>query len=143
MRVPSKDLLLNASSNSANTLKQMNEFYEREELVRRLLGIKQNTIIKTHRVIKNALFIAMVAVGLIVAMLKHNMASLLYFLMSIQVIKQGYYSIQKLKDSTQLINMDLKKEKVVKILKMNLVAIIFVMIFESLMMIEYLDTPLI
>jgi hypothetical protein len=143
LRVPSKDLLLNASSNSANTLKQMNEFYEREELVRRLLGIKQNTIIKTHRVIKNALFIAMVAVGLIVAMLKHNMASLLYFLMSIQVIKQGYYSIQKLKDSTQLINMDLKKEKVVKILKMNLVAIIFVMIFESLMMIEYLDTPLI
>jgi hypothetical protein len=143
LRVPSKDLLLNASSNSANTLKQMNEFYEREELVRRLLGIKQNTIIKTHRVIKNALFIAMVAVGLMVAMLKHNMASLLYFVMLIQVIKQGYYSIQKLKDSTQLINMDLKKEKVVKILKMNLVAIIFVMIFESLMMIEYLDTPLI
>ena len=93
MRVPSKDLLLNASSNSANTLKQMNEFYEREELVRRLLGIKQNTIIKTHRVIKNALFIAMVAVGLMVAMLKHNMASLLYFVMLIQVIKQGYYSI--------------------------------------------------
>jgi hypothetical protein len=143
LRVPSKDLLLNASSNSANTLKQMNEFYEREELVRRLLGIKQNTIIKTHRVIKNALFIAMVAVGLMVAMLKHNMASLLYFVILIQVIKQGYYSIQKLKDSTQLINMDLKKEKVVKILKMNLVAIIFVMIFESLMMIEYLDTPLI
>ena len=143
MRVPSKDLLLNASSNSANTLKQMNEFYEREELVRRLLGIKQNTIIKTHRVIKNALFIAMVTVGLMVAMLKHNMASLLYFVMLIQVIKQGYYSIQKLKDSTQLINMDLKKEKVVKILKMNLVAIIFVMIFESLMMIEYLDTTLI
>jgi hypothetical protein len=143
LRVPSKDLLLNASSNSANTLKQMNEFYEREELVRRLLGIKQNTIIKTHRVIKNALFIAMVAVGLMVAMLKHNMASLLYFVILIQVIKQGYYSIQKLKDSTQLINMDLKKEKVVKILKMNLVTIIFVMIFESLMMIEYLDTPLI
>jgi hypothetical protein len=93
LRVPSKDLLLNASSNSANTLKQMNEFYEREELVRRLLGIKQNTIIKTHRVIKNALFIAMVAVGLMVAMLKHNMASLLYFVMLIQVIKQGYYSI--------------------------------------------------
>jgi hypothetical protein len=93
LRVPSKDLLLNASSNSANTLKQMNEFYEREELVRRLLGIKQNTIIKTHRVIKNALFIAMVAVGLMVAILKHNMASLLYFVMLIQVIKQGYYSI--------------------------------------------------
>jgi hypothetical protein len=39
--------------------------------------------------------------------------------------------------------MDLIKEKVIKILKINLVAIIFVMIFESLMMIEYLDTPLI
>jgi hypothetical protein len=39
--------------------------------------------------------------------------------------------------------MEVKKEKVVKILKINLVAIIFVMMFESLMMIEYIDIPLI
>jgi purine-cytosine permease-like protein len=121
----------------------MNEFYEREELVRRLMGIKQNTIIKTHRVIKNALIITMIAVGLMVAMFKRNLASLLYFVMLVMVIKQGYYSVQKLKDSAEIENMDVKKEKVVKILKMNLIAIIFVMMWESLMMIEYIDTPLI
>ena len=39
--------------------------------------------------------------------------------------------------------MEVKKEKVLKILKINLVTIIFVMMFESLMMIEYIDIPLI
>jgi len=65
----------------------MNEFYEREELVRRLMGIKQNTVIRTHRVIKNALLIAMIAIGLMVAMFKRNISSLIYFLMLILVIK--------------------------------------------------------
>jgi len=41
-----------------------------------------------------------------------------------------------------MLNMDVKKEKVVKILNFSLISIIFVMIFESLMMIEYIDTPL-
>lgn len=77
----------------------MNEFYEREELVRRLMGIKQNTVIRTHRVIKNALLIAMIAIGLVVAMFKRNISSLIYFVMLILVIKLGYYSVQKLKDS--------------------------------------------
>ena len=65
----------------------MNEFYEREELVRRLMGIKQNTVIRTHRVIKNALLIAMIAIGLMVAMFKRNISSLIYFVMLILVIK--------------------------------------------------------
>ncbi len=65
----------------------MNEFYEREELVRRLMGIKQNTVIRTHRVIKNALLIAMIAIGLMVAMFKRNISSLIYFLMLILVNK--------------------------------------------------------
>lgn len=77
----------------------MNEFYEREELVRRLMGIKQNTVIRAHRVIKNALLIAMIAIGLMVAMFKRNISSLIYFVMLILVIKLGYYSVQKLKDS--------------------------------------------
>lgn len=42
----------------------------------------------------------MIAVGLMVAMFKRNMSSLVYFVMIILVIKQGYYSVQKLKDST-------------------------------------------
>lgn len=63
----------------------MNEFYEREELVRRLMGIKQNTVIRTHRVIKNALLIAMIAIGLVVAMFKRNISSLIYFVMLILV----------------------------------------------------------
>lgn len=41
-----------------------------------------------------------------------------------------------------MVNMDVKKEKVVKILKITLISIIFVMMLESLMMIEYIDTPL-
>jgi len=36
--------------------------------------------------------------------------------------------------------MDVKKEKVVKLLKIILFSIIFVMMLESLMMIEYIDT---
>ena len=51
------------------------------------MGIKQNTVIRTHRVIKNALLIAMIAIGLMVAMFKRNISSLIYFLMLILVIK--------------------------------------------------------
>lgn len=40
-------------------------------------------------------------------------------------------------------NMDQRKEKVVKTLKMYLVIIIIVMVFEALMMISYLETPMI
>ena len=39
--------------------------------------------------------------------------------------------------------MDVRKEKVVKILKITLVTIILVMVSESLMMISYIETPLI
>ncbi len=40
-------------------------------------------------------------------------------------------------------SMDLRKEKVIKTLKINLVIIITVMLFESLMMIKFIETPLI
>ncbi len=39
-------------------------------------------------------------------------------------------------------NMDVKKEKVVKLLKITLVTIIIVMMLESLMMIDYSNAPL-
>ena len=38
--------------------------------------------------------------------------------------------------------MDVKKEKVVKLLKITLVTIIIVMMLESLMMIDYSNAPL-
>lgn len=65
----------------------MNEFYEREELVRRLMGIKENTVTRTHRVIKNALLITMIAAGLTVIMIKCNLSSLLYLALLIHVIR--------------------------------------------------------
>lgn len=39
-------------------------------------------------------------------------------------------------------NMDVKKEKVVKLLKITLVTIIIVLMLESLMMIDYSNAPL-
>jgi hypothetical protein len=77
----------------------MSELYEREELVRRLIGIKENTFVRTHRVIKNALFITMIGAGLSVLMIKCNISSLIYLVMVILVMNQGYYSIEKLKEA--------------------------------------------
>ncbi len=100
MRIPNKDILLNTSSNSENTLREMNDIYEREELVRRLMGVKENTITRTHRVIKNGLFIILIGTGLSVVMIKCNFSSVLYLGMLIYVISHGYYSVEKLKGST-------------------------------------------
>lgn len=59
-------------------MKHMNDLYDREELVRRLIGIKENIVTRTHRVIKNGLFICLIGIGLSVIMIKCNISSLVY-----------------------------------------------------------------
>jgi hypothetical protein len=90
-------MLFDTSGNSMNTMAQIQELYDREYLVRRLMGIKENTITRTHRVIKNLLLIAMLATGLVVVMAKSNISSIVYLTMLILVAMEGYYAVEQVR----------------------------------------------